>query len=55
MLLTFAMSFVRNAANPGESELYNAMIAANAANSCARTARSVGHMLSLTVSVTTDD
>lgn len=54
MLLTIAMAFVRNAVNPGESELYNAFDSAFlSASSCARSARAVGEMLSLIVSVET--
>ena len=55
MLLTLTMAFVKNAAQPGKSELYNSFSDALSANSCARTGRAIGHCLSLIVSVETSD
>ena len=54
MVMTIALSFVRNAVNPGESDLYNAFeISFIKSNSCARTSRAWGQMLSLIMSVET--
>lgn len=54
MVLTIAMSFVKNAVGAGTSELYNAFdIAFVSSDSCARSARAWGHMFSLIFSVQT--
>ena len=54
MVAVFAMSFARNAANPGESKLYDAMrISFIDSSSCARTSRAWGEMLRYLVSYET--
>ena len=52
--MTIAMAFVKNVANPGTSDLYNTFeIAFIKSDSCGRTSRAWGHMLSLMISVET--
>ena len=56
MVMTICMSFVRNAVNPGESDLYNAFVVAFVSSeSCARSARAWGEMLHYIFAVTTPD
>lgn len=54
LCMTIIMAFVRNAVEPGGSTLYNAFDAAFvSSNSCARTSRAWGEILSLIFSVET--
>ena len=56
MLITISMSFVRNAVDPGQSELYNAFeVAFVTSDSCARSARAWGRMLHFIFAVETPE
>ena len=56
MTLTIIMAFIKNVASPGQSDLYNTFeIAFIKSDSCGRTSRAWGHMLSLIVSVETPE